>query len=246
MEFKMKLLNLAVGLACFSIGATQSLAAVISVEEFGLFASSPEFTQGFVQDTHVFSPLSDFDSVGWDIETQDNLGNDNFGSFTWKVTNNSGVNYSNITSVAYLDAAIDEQENTFFNESAVFTGNTDASSWEADEPGFQFGDIYDNAQAGSLDNSSSVGVGNEDDPSLALGFEINDFMTGDWFELTFEISEDDIGGLFQFDPDSNFGFYFNASLKIYDGVTTEVLEPSTLSLLGLGVAAIFVTRRRKI
>jgi len=90
------------------------------------------------------------------------------GTITVEVTG-AGAHYVGL----FVDHEIDEADNTFFNENGAAV-NTPAAgqSWEIDEPGYVFGDIYDNILAGSLDNTNAVPAGSENDVSMALGWDI--------------------------------------------------------------------------
>ena len=72
--------------------------------------------------------------------------------------------------LVFLDIEIDELVNTFFNEFGSVVGAPGAGlSWEIDEPGYVFGDIYTNFVAGALDGTNGVPSGSPDDVSFALG-----------------------------------------------------------------------------
>lgn len=219
-----------------------AVAGPILLEEYSLFVASDDLVTP-LYDRHEYAPDSTLANANWLVETNNALNADNLGQFTWTVTN-AGESVSGLNTTVYLDASIDELLNTHYNESAEYLGNTGATSWEADEPGWVFGDIYGNAQNGELDNSNAVSPGWEDDPALALGFYLDDFSVGDAFELTFTTSLDDIGGFYQYDADSDFGFYFNADLTfIPDSVA--VPEPASLALLGFGMVSLISVRRRR-
>ena len=124
------------------------------------------------------------------------------------------------------------------------SGSSDAQadSWEIDEPGFVFGDIYNNMQAGVLDNS--VGTANPDDVSLALGFNIGDLLAGETLTAIFEISLTDNGGLYHYDPDAQTGFWYNGSVA---KAGVSVPEPSSFVLLAIGMLSMmFGLRRRRV
>jgi uncharacterized repeat protein (TIGR01451 family) len=153
---------------------------------------------------------------------------DGTGSFTWQFTNATGAALQNVRFVALLDADIDVGLNTFFNEVAGLAGLTlppgappgavAASSWEVDEPGFLFGDLAAHAQAGALDDSN--GLAGPDDAALALGFRLGTLPAGASAAFSFRLSREDVGGLFQEDPDSGLRFYFNGSARLLSSQPT--------------------------
>lgn len=101
------------------------------------------------------------------------------------------VGSSDVTWISFLDADIDADTNTFFNESAT-TGGTLAAgqNFEVDEPGFLFGDIIDNIFYDELDGTNAFDGASPDDVSMALSFELGLMEAGDtaWVEIM--ISED--------------------------------------------------------
>jgi len=143
--------------------------------------------------------------------------------------------------VAFVDPEIDEAINTFFNEiGSAFGSPAAGQSWEIDEPGFVYGDIYTNFLAGALDNSN--GVLSPDDVSMALGW--NFVLTNTQVaSISFALSDIRPSGGFyltQTDPDSQASIYFSSQLNIRDtGGPGVVPEPSTIILMlsGLGLAA---------
>jgi hypothetical protein len=144
----------------------------------------------------------------------------------------------------FLDHEIDEATNTFFNESGAANGVAGGGlSWEIDEPGFVFGDIFDNFKSSSLDNSNGVPAGSEDDVSLALAFDF-DLLAGQTAIVTFLVSQTAPGGFFlsHTDADSDVTLYFSADLDIRGGQTPVPL-PATAVLFGAGLGALSVFRR---
>lgn len=148
---------------------------------------------------------------------------------------------------AFFDYEIDQAANTFFNESGS-TGGTLAAgqSWEIDEPGWVFGDIYDNFVASTLDNFNNVPSGLEDDVSFALGW---DFLLGSdqTAAITLFLSDvlDTSGFYLQHtDEDSSESVYFWSTLEIRGG-ETPVPEPGTLWLFGAGLIALGLSRRKR-
>jgi hypothetical protein len=180
------------------------------------------------------------------------LDNDNLGSFGWTFKNTTGLTLSDVSVLAFLDAEIDSAINTFFNEFGAFvsltlpgaapSGAGGASTWEIDEPGFVFGDIFANFEANTLDNTNGVPSGTPDDVSLALGFSLGDIAPGDVVRLVLLTSMVDIGGLQHHDPDSDVTFYFNGYATIQPG--TSVPEPAMLALIALGIGGLWRRRLR--
>jgi hypothetical protein len=177
----------------------------------------------------------------------------NFGTFGWSFTNVSSSALQNVLFLAFLDADIDRDVNTFFNEYGQFLGLAlppgaplgaiAASSWEIDEPGFLFGNIVSHLLAGALDNSNGVPSSSPDDPSFALGFFLPSLGPNQTFRVTLTISASDIGGLRQIDPDSDFQFFLNGAAAVTDGPgTNPVPEPSTLLCMLLGCVGIVARR----
>jgi len=148
--------------------------------------------------------------------------------------------------VSFIDHEFDAAINTYFNEFGQANGSPAAGqTWEIDEPGYALvGDIYDNVLAGALDNT---GITGPEDISMALGWNMI-------------LAEDEIatinmmlsltppaGGFYlaQWDPEStgNNAVYFSSNVSITGG-GTNVPEPATFTLLGLGIVALAVRRRR--
>lgn len=160
------------------------------------------------------------------------------------------------TLIAFYDFEIDEPNNTFFNESGTAMNTPEAGqSWEIDEPGYVFGDIYehvtgwngiDYSGAIGLDNINNVPAGLEDDVSIALGW---DFLLTDTETAYITLSISDtmpVSGfhLKQFDPGSDYSLYFSSSLNIV-GDQAPVPEPATMLLFGTGIAGLVGSRLRR-
>jgi hypothetical protein len=217
----------------------------IAIYQYSAFIHSPDLGAFSLQDTQIGPVLDEFSGAGLNVTFTNTLDADNFGNVTWEVTNDTGGDLFDVKFFGFLDAEIDEPVNSFFNESGALvsvtgagSSDTAADSWEIDEPGFVFGDIFDNLLDGSLDNLNSVPAGQEDDVSLALGFDIGTLLSGQSLLATFDTSLDNIGGLSHTDPDSDITFYFNGSVALQD--VSSVPEPGTLMLLLVGMAGLAI------
>jgi hypothetical protein len=222
-------------------------ASVINLEQFGLYIQSDNLLEALIDERLYDSLQSNYIDSGFSLTSEDRFSSENLGSYSWSVKNNSNSKINDLMITGFLDASIDYHENTFFNESATYIGNTDAIRHEADEPGYIFGDIYENVLLGSLDGQNEVQPGSEDDVALALGFSLDAFDIGDALNLTIEISESDIGGFYQYDADSDYGFWFNAYFSyIPKIVNSDVSEPSPLSLFLVGMFGLVFLRKTQI
>jgi len=237
-------LNLIALAALIASWSTQAWS--IEIVQYAAFINSPDIGPDSLEDTQIGSGYNEFQGVGLDVSFTNNLNVDNLGSVTWKVSNNSGSDLTNVNFFGFLDAEIVEPGNSFFNESGALvsltgtgSGDTAADSWEIDEPGFVFGDIYDNLLAGALDNSNGVPAGLEDDVSLALGFDVGSLLSGESILATFDTSLANIGGLSHTDPDSNLTYYFNGTVQ----VQAAIPEPGTLMLFVIGMLGLMGIRK---
>lgn len=150
----------------------------------------------------------------------------------------------------FVDHELSETVNTFFNEVGEASGTPAAGqSWEIDEPGFLFGDIFDNFLMGSLDNS--VGTAGPEDISMAMGWSFNldpgqtgiiQFLLGD------AAPDPSTFFLRHYDPDSGENVYLSSKLTIRGGEPPIVPEGDVYvagGVLGLmALATAWRLRRR--
>ena len=154
----------------------------------------------------------------------------------------AGLHYVSL----FLDHEIDEAINGFTNEYGEALGVPAAGkTWEIDEPGYVFGNIFANFGASALDNTNAVPIGAPDDVSMAAAWAFT-LAAGETATVTLAVSTTDPGGfrLAQTDPASAETIYFRNGLTITgDG---QVPEPASgvLLLIGAGVLGLAVRMRR--
>jgi len=240
-----------VGILLFSLSITSfsASAAPLDILQLSAFLNATELGSSSLQQDQLGSPFfTEIQDAGLSVSFDNQLDASNLGTFSWQIQNTLRSDLNNVTFFAFLDMEIDEPLNSFFNESGALidvsgTGSGDnlADSWEIDEPGFLFGDIFDNLLAGALDNSNAVPAGLEDDVSLALGFQTGSLLPGETLSASFTISESNIGGLSHTDPDSGLTFYFNGTVDVLPA-STSVPEPDSLILFFLSFLFMFRER----
>lgn len=234
----------------FNISAS---AGVIGVQQFSGFFYATSLGANSLEYTSIGYSVNDFAAAGISVGFENNLDADNLGTVSWSFSNTTGGILENAWFFAFLDADIDSPLNTYFNESGSLssvpgTGASDnlADSWEIDEPGYVFGDIYDHLLNGYLDNTNNVSAGFEDDVSFALGFNLGDLLVGDTVTGLFELSRLDIGGLMQLDAESADSFYFNGTVDVRSSEPVAVPEPPVIFLLLTSLLALLLSRKKSL
>lgn len=177
-------------------------------------------------------------SKGHSMPVSGALDAEGLGTLTWQ-TNAAGLHRF----IAFFDHEIDEKTNTYFNEygEAINTPNA-GQSWEIDEPGFVFGDIYDNVLGGSLDNTNGVPQATPNDVSMAMGWGFT-LTAGQNAIITLALAGTAPGSGFYLshrDPDSQQAIFFSSALNIQGGGgPAPIPEPGTVILLFFGIFGIF-------
>lgn len=150
------------------------------------------------------------------------------GSMTWSTSTAGSHNF-----IAFYDYEI---AINFVKEEGMSYGDlSQGQSWEIDEPGYKFGDIYDNVLAGSLDNTNAL-LGIQADASTALGWNFT-LDEGRTAVITLMISDQmpELGFfLRQYDPDSDASIYISSTMDIVGGAM-PVPEPGTMLIFGAGL-----------
>lgn len=144
---------------------------------------------------------------------------------------------------AFFDHEIDVQNNFFTNEYGVVHGNpAPGQSWQIDEPGFEFGTIYDNVIDGSLNNTNTIPDTAPEDVSVAMGW---DFVldVGEQAEVILNLTETEPDADFfieHVDPETGPNFdqkeslFFSSELSI-TGSAAQVPGPPAWILLLTGL-----------
>jgi len=195
-----------------------------------------------------FPAYNTFGSGGFGVNYSDTVV-DSLGSLTWSITNNSGVDIVNSEFTGFLD--IDLGIVFFDNFGALYASPDDVNahydSWEIDDRDPFFGDIYEHVQnIAPLDDTNALPAGSPGDVSMALGFDIDDWLDGETIIVTFLISDTLVGpaALAQFDgldTAQSDGVYFSGSI---DRVSVIPI-PGSGGLFLSGLIFMAITRYRK-
>lgn len=196
-------------------------------------------------DDWVFNVDGDIDEYweGDSMPTAGSLDDEGLGTLTW-TTDVEGIH----NFIAFFDHEIDQATTTFFNEYGDTVNTPDVTqSWEIDEPGYEFGDIYDNVLAGALDNTNAVPLKTPDDVSWAMGwdFTLAADETAIISLILSDIAPDSGFYLSQTDVTTLERIYYSSSLDIVPG-GAPVPEPGTMLLLGTGLVGILGFGRKKL
>lgn len=157
----------------------------------------------------------------------------------YRFVNDTDTTFPSVSFFVFIDPEIDVALNGYFNEAGIVVGtpgmgpaDVSADSWEIDEPGYVFGDIFSNLLNGVLDNMNAVPSVAPDDVSMALGFQLGDLHPGQVAVIDVLLSDDgDVLGDFalqHFEPNT-----FSSDTLTISGVAV-VPEPNAMSLCLLG------------
>jgi hypothetical protein len=158
--------------------------------------------------------------------------------------------------VVFMDHEIDNSINGPYNEfvyDPALNGTlgllVPGQKWEADEPGWVFGDIYTNAtgSGNNLDNLDAVPPAFPDNASMALGWNFT-IPSGKMAVINIVGSETAPGsGFYLRQQDADTGnVYLSGSIEFQDLGPQAVPEPTTWVMLGSGLLAMGVVARRRI
>lgn len=216
-------------LAAFGLGSTAASATTIGLFEYA-FNVNGTVTSG--------SAPGGVNIAGFDTST-------GLGTISFSTSADGAHSF-----LAFFDHEIDEAINTFFNEYGA-TSNSPASgqSWEIDEPGYGYGNIYANFEAGTLDNTNGVPLSAPDDVSMAMGWNFN-LDADETAIITMTLSTTQPAGGFylaQYDSDATGALppslYFFSNLTI-QGESTP--EPGAMLLMATGLTGLLgLNMRRK-
>jgi hypothetical protein len=220
---KTRLLAVAVGASAMALASLPAWANGVGLFEYAFNID------GTVSDN--FAP-AEADITGFDTGT-------GLGTISVSV-GGAGSHYVSL----FVDHEIDEADNTFYNENGDTSGSAAAGqTWEIDEPGYVFGDIYDNFLASELDDMNALPAGSEDDVSMAQGWDFA-LAAGETAEVNFVLASVQPSGFYlsHTDPDSNTTFYFSSSVDISPSGVVPI--PGAVWLFGTALVGLGALGRR--
>lgn len=179
-------------------------------------------------------------------------------TLTYRFTNSGGSSFADMQFFSFVDAQIDVPVNTYFNETGQVigslgsgAGDADPDSFEIDEPGYVFGNVFQNLLLGTLDNTNALPVSSPDDVSLALGFQIGTLLPQQEATIRILLSEiqTSLGSfsLQHFDTELTSKDVLTVSGQSSVLNTSAVPEPSSLFLSTIGAMVFlgFVRRQKR-
>ncbi len=254
MKKKGRLYSIVLILAFFTFGVLPAQAVTVGLFDWAFNVDGTVYESSFDE----LSDISGLDESGFTEST-------GLGTLKW-ISDVAG-DLEDHSFIAFFDHEIDENINTYFNEYGTVHNKSVlpvGQSWEIDEPGYKFGDIYQNTTGwDGVDYSSPIGLDNynnvdsswPDDVSMAMGWDFG-LGEGEYATISLVVSDDisdmPTSGFYlsQTDPDSEYSIYFSTALEITGnspapGPGPSIPEPSTLFLMGLGLAGLFGVQRRR-
>ncbi len=183
-------------------------------------------------------PLDPFDPIPAQVDIGGFNESTGLGAITATITGVGAHTFD-----VFFDHEIDEPINTYFNENGSASGAAAAGqSWEIDEPGYIFGDIFTNFLGSTLDNGNGVPSGLEDDVSMAMGWDFNLGVDETAIISLFlsEIAPTSGFYLVHSDPDSSASIFLSSTLRIIG-----VPEPSLIWLLVTGLLGFSIRHKAR-
>ena len=191
------------------------------------------------------------DGLGDTMPTTGALDSQGLGTLAWTTSVAGSHSF-----IAFFDHEISEVTTTWFNEYGDTANIPDVGqSWEIDEPGWSFGNIYEHVigwngtdYSGTigLDNTNSVPSTNPDDVSWAIGwnFVLAADETGTITLVLADTAPTSGFYLTQTDVTTLETIYYFSTLEITGG-PAPIPEPCTMLLVGTGLVGLFGLGRNK-